>query len=185
MEKVYLVDEGYPHCSLTKDGIITNEKTGRIISIKRDGCFELQWNKIRKSFSLKRLISKYFIEPQFDLTPVPGFEGKYSATKDGRVFGHLRSEFLNPSEHISGYYYISLEDKSYLLHRVIATTFIPNPENLPEINHKDEDKTNCCVDNLEWCTREYNVNYGTRSQRVSETNKIVMKEWHRQRNMKQ
>ena len=184
MKKIYLTEEGYPHCSLTEDGVITNEKTGRLIKVKSDGCFELQWNKIRKSFSLKRLLSKYFSEENLGLTPIPGFEGKYSATKDGRVFGHLRSNFLSPYKHISGYYYIHLEDKSYLLHRIIALTFIPNPEGLAEINHIDENKENCCVENLEWCDRKYNVNYGTRSQRVSETNKIVMKQWHEERKKK-
>ena len=46
--------------------------------------------------------------------------------------------------------------------------FIPNPDNLPEVNHKDEDKTNNCIDNLEWCTTKYNCNYGTRNERKAE-----------------
>ena len=51
--------------------------------------------------------------------------------------------------------------------------FIPNPNNLPEVNHKDEDKTNNNVENLEWCTREYNINYGTALQRIGETQKLT------------
>lgn len=55
------------------------------------------------------------------------------------------------------------------LHRLVAEAFIPNPFNLPEVNHKDENPLNCCVDNLEWCTAEYNSNYGTRNKRIRET----------------
>lgn len=56
--------------------------------------------------------------------------------------------------------------KQYSVHRLVATHFIPNPNNLPEVNHKDECKTNNCVDNLEWCDRKYNANYGKHSPKI-------------------
>ena len=61
--------------------------------------------------------------------------------------------------------------KTFKMHRLVAQAFIPNPDDLPQVNHKDEDKTNNCVTNLEWCDNEYNIKYGTRLQRVSEANR--------------
>lgn len=59
--------------------------------------------------------------------------------------------------------------KKFRVHRLVAEAFIPNTNNLPQINHKDEDKANNHIDNLEWCDAKYNNNYGTRNERVSRT----------------
>ena len=71
-----------------------------------------------------------------------------------------------------GYYRVGLTKSHkqiyYSVHRLVAEAFIPNPENLPQINHKDENKLNNEINNLEWCTSKYNANYGTRNKRVSE-----------------
>ena len=106
--------------------------------------------------------------------PIKGYESIYEVSDKGRVksvkFGKER--ILKPRRTPQGYLLVCLckngEIKQCLVHRLIAQTFIPNPDNLPQVNHKDEDKENNSVQNLEWCDRKYNINYGTRTQRQAE-----------------
>ena len=105
--------------------------------------------------------------------PIKGFEGLYEVSDQGRVrslkFGKER--ILKPIRMSKGYLFVNLckngEMKKCLVHRLVAQTFIPNPDNLPQVNHKDEDKENNSVQNLEWCDQKYNINYGIRNQMVS------------------
>ena len=60
--------------------------------------------------------------------------------------------------------------KILMIHRLVAKAFVPNPHNLPQVNHKDENKDNNNADNLEWCTATYNLNYGTHNEMVSKSN---------------
>lgn len=81
---------------------------------------------------------------------------------------------MNPIEHSQGYLTVILykngKIKNYKIHRLVAEAFIPNPNNYPCVNHKDENPSNNCINNLEWCTHKYNMNYGTCQQRkVSNT----------------
>ena len=94
----------------------------------------------------------------------------YLVYPDGRIWSIRRKIFLSPFISKQGYYRVSLSNhKKYFVHRLVAETFIDNPDNLPQINHKDENKLNNNVDNLEWCTNSYNVNYGTRNKKVTTT----------------
>lgn len=105
------------------------------------------------------------------------YEGLYQVSNLGRVksLGNNKTKkekIMKPSVNKSGYLLICLSKngyiKNYLVHRLVAQAFIPNPYDLPQVNHKDEDKTNNVVSNLEWCDQKYNNNYGTRLERVAE-----------------
>lgn len=99
---------------------------------------------------------------------IPEFEGLYQVSNLGRVKSLKRTiitsngkkvtykpKYLSILEHYKGYLYTRIQyknnQKSFYIHRLVAQAFIPNPNNLPEVNHIDGDKTNNCVENLEWC----------------------------------
>ena len=93
--------------------------------------------------------------------PVNGYEGKYSITRDGQLISHHGGgNHIKKLPICKGYYRPILwgKDKFYnkTIHRLVAEHFIPNPNNLPEVNHKDGNKLNNKVDNLEWCTAQQN-----------------------------
>lgn len=108
---------------------------------------------------------------------VKGFEGYYKVSSFGRILGLKRKysgeHFMSPALDSQGYLVVCLRKPGYKgnkkVHRLVAEAFLPNPNNLPEVNHKDEDKTNNNLDNLEWCTSKYNINYGFGIQRRIET----------------
>ena len=129
---------------------------------------------------------------------IKGYEGVYQVSNFGRVKScerevhfvkntgtkftkHFRERILSPNLSTPGYLTVMLykdncnggpkQSRRLQIHRLVAEAFIPNPNNYPQINHKDEDKSNNCVDNLEWCTRKYNMNYGTLPSRISVKNK--------------
>lgn len=116
---------------------------------------------------------------------VDGYEGWYEVSNCGNVRSvdrmvtysngvkHLwKGKILKIRKNRYGYLFCRLcknsKYKAITVHRLVAQAFLPNPDNLPEINHKDEDKTNNCVVNLEWCTRLYNMRFGTAIQRIVE-----------------
>ena len=122
---------------------------------------------------------------------IKGYEGLYQVSNFGRVkslprtiisqnhfnfFQKTIKEKILSAPKSAGYPIVTLYkngvSKIYKVHRLVTETFIPNPNNLSQVNHKDEDKTNNCVENLEWCDSKYNVNYGTRNKRIGEKQSI-------------
>jgi len=112
---------------------------------------------------------------------IKGYDGLYKVSNKGRVksvarpckgFGYKFAvdRILKPKCNRGGYLEIMLsmngKHKTVAIHRLVASAFIPNPNELPYVNHKDECKTNNNVENLEWCTPKYNANYGTHVERM-------------------
>ena len=111
---------------------------------------------------------------------VKGFEGAYEVSNLGAIRSverfverngsllHIHGRMIRQNC-LKGYKRVQLRKNGHaynvLVHRVVAEAFIPNPNGYKYVNHKDECRYNNCVENLEWCTFEYNINYGTARQR--------------------
>lgn len=107
---------------------------------------------------------------------IEGYEGLYQVSNMGNVksLNYKRSgkeRLLKPRKNKLGYMFVGLykdnKPKNFRVHRLVAMTFLENPNNLSCVNHKDENPSNNHVDNLEFCTHEYNMNYGTIKERKS------------------
>lgn len=115
---------------------------------------------------------------------IAGYEGLYQVSNQGRVrsldryvecvdtYRHYKGRIMKLDKRKNGYLQVNLKrqklNKQFLIHRLVAQAFIPNPDSLPCVNHKDENKENNNVDNLEWCTEAYNNEYGEGHKKRSE-----------------
>lgn len=94
--------------------------------------------------------------PSKQWRPIPGFEGKYEANKNGQIRSLMTNKVLKPAVNQNGYAHLSLCGKDHRVHRIIAKTFIPNPQGLRDVNHKNGIKTDNRAENLEWVSHSEN-----------------------------
>lgn len=98
------------------------------------------------------------------------YEGRYQVSNLGNIKNIKTGRILKPRLTHTGYYQVHFtlngKEKNYKVHRLVAKEFINNPNNYKEVNHKDENRLNNAAFNLEWCNRDYNVNYGSRTKKT-------------------
>lgn len=106
---------------------------------------------------------------------IQGYEN-YIIYTNGDIYSKKINRFLKQRTDKLGYKAVHLynnnKGKTIRVHRLVAKAFLPNPNNYKYVNHKDETRDNNNVDNLEWCTHKYNINYGTAQKRLSEKKKV-------------
>lgn len=161
----------FRHLNELENGNLVDKESGLLHTA------HIMWNAIALNYCLKHNDPVVFKD-------VVGFEDHYYVDNLGNVYSKDRFHRTNnngfyrkgikikPSKTKRGYLQVclSVNGKYYSrkVHRLVAEAFIPNPNNLQEVNHKNEDKTDNRVSNLEWCTREYNMNYGNIHYKLSE-----------------
>lgn len=105
--------------------------------------------------------------------PITDYVGLYEVSSEGRVRNVKTGKILKPKNNRRGYLFVGLHKngaiKNRYIHRLVAQAFIPNPNKLPEVNHKDEIKANNNLGNLEWVSHRDNSNYGKRNERISKS----------------
>lgn len=120
-----------------------------------------------------------FYTEKHEFTPLKGFEHDYAISKDGRILSLLTDQIVKPTVNSNGYLKVTLHKDGTTctrqVHILVAQQFIPNPDNLPVVNHKDGNKQNPNYTNLEWCTQQDNVIHAHKTglQKKTSNKKVV------------
>lgn len=173
---------------LTMEDVINKKEVCSLLGVSRATLDNMvRARLIPKGFKIKK--SKYLVwhKSTIDLLvnnkdekwlPVVGYEELYEVSNLGRV-RNKHGRPVSQSVQVSGYKRVTLskdnKPSTKLVHRLVAEAFIPNPNGYNIVNHKDENKLNNIVTNLEWCTQSYNTEYSKNSNisKVHSKNKII------------
>ena len=179
----YLIYCGEPYFKCAECGIIEKipNKKGRKPKYC-SGCAAKVRSRQNNDYYKTMLIGFDASAPMF-LKDVRGYEGLYAVTSCGRVWSYRQRQFLTPTTSDAGYLFVMLckdgKKENFRVHRLVADAYIPNPNGLPFVKHRDECLNHNWVSNLEWCDAKYSSNYGTaplrynRMIRCKETGEIV------------
>jgi len=180
MTKLFPIPTLEGRYSITKEGDIfshiSHKSTRGNIWLKpytrgRNLYIGLNVNGIPRTFKIKSLLQFTFpndihyitIKDGIELTPIPNMEGLYSITKCGKIYSHITNRWMKLSINESGYQTVDLRKDGKrifgIISRLVAQTFIPNPEFKPQVNHRDGNKLNNHVSNLEWATQQENTDH--------------------------
>ena len=159
------------HCGIGSEYITMQEL--KAINIK---CKELRMELKKEWKEIRGYENKYIISNYGEIISLPRYK------KNNSKLQYVEpKEILRYTNSTNGYVYVQLckdgDCKNIRLHRLVAETFIPNPRNLPQVNHKDGNKENNCVNNLEWCTNQENVKHAYKMGLAKSKNKIKVKQY--------
>lgn len=156
---------GFPGYLIYRDGTIWSPKTrGRgnpgIKQLDKTGCTQLQDSFGNyKRMSAKVLAFKIYEVPELIAEGfVPIMDGYY-INRDGEVYSEMKAQKLIWLPNRCGYWAVNIHGKSYLVHRLVASVFVPNPEGYTEVDHIDANKSNNCASNLRWVNRSMNMKH--------------------------
>lgn len=154
------------HYYINIKGEVFNKKTQKYLKTKSNGSVEISINEKSKTFGIKKLISKLFSNIDFN---------EYTQIEDSNHFINNKGEVVNKfnekvkPRNCNGYLMVDIntnkKHKTLYIHRVVAQIFLPNPENLPEVHHKDNNKSNNHLDNLEWTTKSMNCRMSSKKKK--------------------
>lgn len=168
-EHVRLTEFDLPHIVVSKTGDIVNEETGRKLNCYGKKIVTFRKEGKQQFFVPGWLLRHLFKSPQASLPSEDYITltklglSKYTVTSDGQVWSNVRAKYLT-QESFKGYLRVGLTTdegslKHFFVHRLVALAFIPNPEDKPQVNHKDGNKLHNAVTNLEWSTCKENIDH--------------------------